>query len=77
MLVVDWYLPGSHATQCAADSCDSSEPLPYRPAEQATQALLPVASWYCPALQASHAADPALLHCPRAHASHATAPELL
>ena len=77
MLAVDWNLPVSHAAQCAADSCDCSEPLPYRPAEHATQALLPVASWYCPALQAEHAADPALLHWPRGQASHAAAPGLL
>ena len=77
MLAVDWNLPVSHAAQCAADTCDCSEPLPYRPAEHATQALLPVASWYCPALQAEHAADPALLHWPRGQASHAAAPGLL
>ena len=76
MLAVDWNLPVSHAAQCAADSCDC-EPLPYRPAEHATQALLPVASWYCPVAQAGHAADPALLHCPSGHASHAAAPGLL
>ena len=76
MLAVDWNLPVSHAAQCAADSCDC-EPLPYRPAEHATQALLPVASWYCPALQAEHAADPALLHWPRGQASHAAEPGLL
>jgi hypothetical protein len=76
MLAVDWNLPVSHAAQCAADSCDC-EPLPNRPAEHATQELLPVASWYCPVAQAEHEADPALLHFPSGQASHAAAPGLL
>ena len=79
MLAIDWNLPVSHATQCAADSCDDcSEPLPYRPSAHGVHELLPVLFWYCPALQAEQAAaDPALLHCPRAHASQAAAPGLL
>ena len=76
MLAVDWNLPVSHAAQCAADSCDC-EPLPYRPAEHATQALLPFASWYCPVAQAGHVTEPALLHCPSGHDVHAAAPGLL
>ena len=70
MLGVGRYFPGWHATQCAADSCDCSKPLPYRPAEHATQALLPVIFWYCPVAHELQAAAPAALYFPLGHWLH-------